>query len=240
MDRGTLDQAIAALITQLDGAAGAGYSAVLYGSAARGDWIPGRSDVNLMLVVEDASPEPLRRLTPAITAWHGAGFTPPLIIGREEWRRAADVFPIEITDMRLSYRLLHGEDPLDALAVDADDLRRAIESELRGKLVRLRQAYVRFGDVPVTLGGFALSSVPALLVLCRCINVLRGQRAGETPKETIAALSAALGNDAGVIVEIAAHRRDSEWQCPPVTFARYLEAVRRAVELVDHLQRGEG
>jgi hypothetical protein len=123
--------------------------------------------------------------------------------------------------------------------VEPGDLRRALETELRGKLVRLRQAYVRFGEAAVTLGGFATSSVPALLVVFRCTNVLLGRAAGATPQETIAGLSADLGSDADVIVEIAANRRDLEWQCPPATFARYLEAVRRAVDLVDHIQRGD-
>ena len=238
MDRGELDKAIAELVTQLDGQTDPGYSAVLYGSAARGDWIAGRSDVNLMLVVEDASPGALRQLAPALAAWHKRGLTPPLIIGRGEWQRAADVFPIEITDMRLAYRVLRGLDPVGDVVVEPGELRRALESELRGKLVRLRQAYVRFGDVAVTLGGFATSSVPALLVLLRCTNVLLGRAAGENPKETMAALAVELGPEADAIVEIAGHRRDSKWQCPPATFARYLEAVSRTVDLVDHLQRG--
>lgn len=239
MDRNELDKAIGALVTQLDGEADPGFSAVLYGSAARGDWIAGRSDVNLLLVVEDPSPEALRRLTPAVAAWHKRGLTPPLIIGRGEWQRAADVFPIEITDMRLSYRVLRGLDPVGEMVVEPGDLRRALETELRGKLVRLRQAYVRFGEMAVTLGGFATSSVPALLVVLRCTNVLLGRAAGATPQETIAGLAAGLGPDADVIVEIAAHRRDLEWKCPSATFARYLEAVRRAVDLVDHIQRGD-
>ena len=240
MDRGDLDTAILALITELGSRVGEGYSAVLYGSAARGDWIPGRSDVNLMLVVDDPSPAALRTLTPAVKAWHERGLTPPLVIGRSEWGRAADVFPIEITDMKLAYRVLHGADPVGGIAVRPGDLRRALESELRGKLVRLRQAYIRFGDLEVTLGGFATSSVPALLVLLRSSNVLLGRVPGETPKETISALATELGADAEAIVEIASHRRDREWLCPPATFARYLEAVRRAVDLVDHFQRGDG
>lgn len=239
MDRNELDQAIDKLVTQLDDATPTGFSAVLYGSAARGDWISGKSDVNLMLVVDDPSPAALRKLTPAVTTWHGRGLTPPLIIGRSEWQRAADVFPIEISDMRLAYRVLRGDDPVSQVTVMPDDLRRALESELRGKLVRLRQAYVRFGETAVTLGGFATSSVPALLVLLRCTNVLLGRVPGATPQETVGVLSDDLGPDAEVIVEIATHRRDKEWQCPPATFARYLEAVRRTVDLVDHLQRGD-
>jgi hypothetical protein len=239
MDRGELDTAIAALIAQLHEQIGAGFSAVLYGSAARGDWIAGRSDVNLMLVVDDPGPEALLKLAPAVKAWHDRGMTSPLVIGRSEWQRAVDVFPIEITDMRLAYKVLHGPDPIADVAVVPDDLRRALESELRGKLVRLRQAYIRFGALAATLGGFATASAPALLVLLRCTNVLLGRGAGQTPKETMAALAGDLGAEAEVIVEIASHRRDSEWQCPPATFARYLEVVRRAVDLVDNLQRGD-
>ena len=89
MDRSTLDSGIADLVAQLDALAGMDTSAVLYGSAARGDWVPGRSDVNVMLVLDDPSPPALRRLTPAVTeCWHNHGFTPPLIIGRKEWKRA--------------------------------------------------------------------------------------------------------------------------------------------------------
>lgn len=239
MDRKTLDGALDELVAQLTAATSGRYSAVLYGSAARGDWIAGRSDVNVMLVLDDASPDALRTLTPAITTWHERGLLPPLIIARDEWLRATDVFPIEITDMRGAYRVLHGDDPIVALEVAADDLRRALEAELRGKLVRLRQAYARFGDTPAILGGFATSSVPALLVLLRGTAALLGRAPGVAPETTVAALSAELGPDAEAIVEIAAHRRDSEWQCPAPTFARYLGAVRRAVEIVDHIQRGD-
>lgn len=239
MDRAALDRAVALLVEQLVTELGASFSALLYGSAVRGDWIPGRSDVNLLLVVDDASPDALRRLTPAVTAWHSAGFTPPLLIARDEWRRAADVHPIEITDMRLAHRMLAGPDPLVELTVEDDDLRRALERDLRDKLVRLRQAYVRFGDVPRTLGGFATASVAPFLVLLRCTTVLLGREPGSDAAGTVRALADHLGDDGGAIVEIAAHRRDTEWQCPPGMFARYLEAVRRAILLVDHHQRGE-
>jgi hypothetical protein len=238
MDRGKLDTAIAALVHGLGGGANPP-SVVLYGSAARGDWIPWRSDVNLLLVVDDPSPAALTRLTPAVSAWHTAGFTPPLIIGRTEWDRAADVFPIEITDMRTAYQVLLGNDPVAGLSVDEGDLRRSVEAELRGTLIRLRQAYVRFSDIQKTLGGFATSSVATFLVLLRCTAVLLHREGGKEPADTVAVLAAELGEDARVVTEIAAHRREQEWNCPPEMFARYLEVVRRAVDLVDHIERGD-
>jgi hypothetical protein len=239
MDRTQLDQSLDTLARSLSGLTSLNVSAVLYGSAARGDWIPGRSDVNLLVLVDDTAPASLRRLTPAVTEWHSKGFAPPLIMGRAEWQRSADVFPIEITDMQLAHRILCGADPVRGIAVDAGDLREAVEKELRGKLVRLRQAYVRFGDSGQILGGFALASIATYFALLRCFAVLSGWAPGTTARETAAAVDSVLGADLGIAVEIAGHRGAPEWNCPPDTFVRYLELVRRTVELIDTFHIGD-
>lgn len=238
MDIKTRDAALARFLAGLDLAAPDGVSVVLYGSAARGDWDATRSDLNLLLVLEDASPPALQQLMPAVRSWHEAGFTAPLIIGRDEWVRAADVFPIEITDMSLAYEVLRGDDPVLPLSVDPADLRRALESALRGKLIRLRQAYARFGDAMPTLGGFAMATVSELLVLVRCIAVLKRRDPGTTPLAAISTLADALGTAESALHQVAGHRRDPEWSCTPELFTEYLEAVHRLVEIVDQHQPG--
>lgn len=238
MDITTRDTALAELLATLDQDAPDGLSVVLYGSAARGDWDAARSDLNLLLVLEDASPASLQRLMPAVRRWHEAGFTAPLIIGRDEWVRAADVFPVEITDMSLAYQVLRGDDPVVPLSVDPADLRRAVETALRGKLIRLRQAYTRFGEAMPTLGGFAMATASELLVLLRCLAVLKRRDPGHTPVAAITALSDALGPAEAVLHEVVSHRRDPEWHCTPAIFAAYLDAVHRLVEIVDQHQPG--
>ena len=239
MDRKLLDQSLDAFTTRLKGLTSLDPSAVLYGSAARGDWVAGRSDVNLLVLVDDTTPAALRRLTPAVTAWHSQGFAPPLIMGREEWRRSVDVFPIEISDMQLCHTVLCGTDPVLGMAVDPVDLREAVEKELRGKLVRLRQAYVRFGDAGAILGGFAVASISTYFAQLRWIAVLSRKAPGGSARETAAALGLELGPDAAIAVDIAEHRGQKEWNCSPDTFVRYIELVRRTVELVDHFQPGD-
>jgi hypothetical protein len=238
MGQARLDQALAELANTVTADTAMAASLVLYGSAARGDWDASRSDVNLLLVVNDASPDALRRLTPAVAKWHQAGFTPPLIIGREEWHAASDVFPVEITDMRLSHRMIAGPDPLVDLTVNPDELRRALEVALRGKSVRLRQAWVRFGDQAPVLGGFAAASISELLVLMRCIAQWLGRDPGATPTATITALAPELGDGAATISEFTQHRRDKEWSVSPVQFASYLDAISQLINLVDNPQRG--
>lgn len=233
-----LDIALSRLVEQLGGDVAPGCSVLLYGSAARGDWDAKRSDVNLLLVVNDPAPAALARLREAVKGWHERGFTPPLLIGRAEWQRATDVFPIELTDMHLSHRVLAGPDPLMGQDVRDEDLRSALESALRGKLMRLRQAYVRFHDVMPVLGGFASSSCSELLVLLRALAVLLGRSPGSTADTAIDAVAPELGESAAAIRSVASHRRDPEWPCPPELFAQYLLAVQRAADLVDSTSTG--
>lgn len=233
-----LNAALDRLVEQVGGSVAPGCSVLLYGSAARGDWDAQRSDVNLLLVVDDASPAALARLRDAVKGWHERGFTPPLLIGRAEWHRATDVFPIELTDMQLSHRVLAGPDPLEGLVVDAEELRAALESALRGKLMRLRQAYVRFHDMMPVLGGFATSSCSELLVLLRGIAVLLGRSPGATADTAIDAVADKLTDGAAAIRSVASHRRDAEWSCSPELFAEYLQAVQRAADLVDTTSTG--
>jgi len=65
----TVERVVSPFLAAADAALGAGYSALLYGSAARGDYITGRSDINLMLVLDDASPTRLQAMGPAFARW---------------------------------------------------------------------------------------------------------------------------------------------------------------------------
>src|SRR5688572_23499695 len=173
--RATVSRVVDPFLAAVDKALGPGYSAILYGSAARGDFIPGRSDINLMLVLDQLTPAILRSLSRAFTGWRKSIQEPPLVLSRPEWSRATDSFPIEMTDMRLSYQVLRGPDPLQGVQVDRTDLRKALEREFRGKLLRLRQGYATYAPDPAALGSLGLQSAATILVLLRGVLTLLGE-----------------------------------------------------------------
>ena len=173
--RATVSRVVDPFLAEVDRSLGAGYSAVLYGSAARGDFIPGRSDVNLMLVLDQVTAPTLRSLGRAFASWRKSLPEPPLLVSRSEWSRATDAFPIEITDMRLSYEVLRGPDPLQGVQVDRSDLRKALEREFRGKLLRLRQGYATYTPEPGALGSLGLESAATILVLLRGVLTVMGR-----------------------------------------------------------------
>lgn len=228
------------LLEAADKALGNGYSAVLYGSAARGDYVPGASDINLLLVLDDVGPTALRSLSTAFLDWRGRTPEPPLLVSREEWARATDVFPIEITDMKASHRVLRGADPLAGLVVARADLRRGLESELRGKLLRLRQGFTLLADRPGDLGMLARSSVPTALVLFRCLLTLEGKAFVAADSEGIIRGAAELAGFApDAPLEVVRNRGKADWRCSPQLFENYLDTIVRTARYVDQLHPGD-
>jgi predicted nucleotidyltransferase len=222
-----------------EAALGASYSALLYGSAARGDYAPGRSNINLLLVLDDPSPTRLRALAPAFAAWRKAEAEPPLLISRAEWARASDVFPVEITDMRAGYEVLRGADPLATTLVDRGDLRQALEREFRGKLLRLRQGYAAAAGDEKRLGELAIASASTILVLFRGLLTLAGRPVPTVPAALAAEAAELLGAPPSALETPVARRGERGWTCKASEFEEYLDAVALAAGYVDQLQPGD-
>jgi predicted nucleotidyltransferase len=233
--RATVSRVVDPFLTEVDRVAGAGYSAVLYGSASRGDYIPGRSDVNLMLVLDEVTTPTLRALGRAFAIWRKSTPEPPLLISRTEWTRASDAFPIEITDMRLSYQVLRGADPLQGVQVDTGDLRKALEREFRGKLLRLRQGYATFAPEPAALGKLGLESAATILVLLRGVLAALGRPVPVDSTELGTAAADAIGFEPEHLLHVVRHRADREWRCGAPEFENYMNAVEQTAQFVDQL-----
>lgn len=237
--RDPMTRVIEPFLANADAALPGRYSAVLYGSVARGDHVPDRSDVNLMLLVDEAPPAMLQSLGNGFRAWRKAGQEPPLLMTRREWSRAADAFPVEITDMQLAYKVLRGSDPLKEIQVDRADLRRALEREFRGKLVRLRQSYAALASEPAALGGVAAATAGSVLVLFRALFVLLRRTIPADATELARAAAAVVGANGETLAQVVRYRRQRDGRCSAAEFEGYLEAVHQTTDFLDQLQLGD-
>lgn len=148
---------------------------ILYGSAAGADYVPGRSDINLLVVLHRARPQELHPLRAQGKAWHGAGLAVPLVVDGEFLVRAADVFPLELSEIREQHRLLFGEPVLDALEVRLHNLRHQVEFELRSKALRLTALYLEADVDRQVLEEALLGSVKSFAVLMKQLLRLVGE-----------------------------------------------------------------
>jgi len=142
-------------------------SIILYGSAATGDHHEKFSDLNVLCVLDQVTPEALDDSEPVFKWWRGQGNPSPLLMSEEEVRTSTDCFPIEFHDMAERRRVLFGRDVIEGLVIDTVFYRAQIEQELRAKLLRLRQKAAAVLSDNQALLGLMIDSVSNFLVLAR-------------------------------------------------------------------------
>lgn len=146
-------------------------TAALYGSGAGADYVPGTSDINLVVVLDEVRPADLRSLRSYAKAWRRKRIATPLLLDRRFLENAADVFPMELHDIQAQHRRLIGDDVFASLRVRDDHLRFQCEHEARGKLLRLRELYLELGDDSRRLKELMLESLRTFLIIMR--NLIR-------------------------------------------------------------------
>ncbi len=151
------------------------FAVVLYGSAAAGEHVPGRSDINVVVVLRNLNPALLRKAAGHLRSWHRKGFATPLILDPGILHDSLDVFPIEFLDMQERHRMLWGPDLFADLHIERQNLRLQCEQELRGKLMKLRQSYVESAHAPADLERILGAAVSSIVVLARTLLRLGGQ-----------------------------------------------------------------
>jgi hypothetical protein len=168
---------------------------VLYGSAVTGEFRAGHSDLNTLCIVGRATSQDLEELHPAAEWWARQGNHPPLVFTLDELTRSADVFAIELLDMKQSHRILFGEDFLTNLDVPLRQHRLQVERELRTNWLRLRQTVL---TAPLSHNAHLVimsQSVSAFCALFRHALLALGQPMPPTKREAVAAIAAFTGAD---------------------------------------------
>jgi len=228
---------VEAFADRLEGALGRNLvAAILYGSAARGTYVKGRSDLNVLVILRDASAEALRPAAAVLADWTKSGEPAPLVFSEAEWRASADVFPIEVEDMREAHRLLKGHDVFAGLTTTRADLRLELEREVRGKLLRLRTEYAAAAPSGKALGRLLLGSASTFLTLLRAALRLVGKVPPREPAALARAAAEAAGMDAAafdwVVGRLEGRTMPALEPFDPAA-ARYVDAIERLARFVD-------
>lgn len=213
-------------------------SLLLYGSAARGTHVAGRSDVNTLLVCDAVDEALFAALEPAVRTWTRAGNPAPLIFTDREWRDSSDAFAIEYEEIRQAHRLLAGRDPWQGITVRREDLRRQLEFELVGKLIRLRQAYAAAGSDSKRLTEVVIGSVAGFFTMLRSLLRLTGRAVPAASEDVVREAGAVAGFPAAALEDLVAHAAGRARLALAPRDPRagaYLAAVARTAEFVNGL-----
>jgi hypothetical protein len=117
-------------------------SLIVYGSAAGGFYVKGKSDINLLVVLTPEAVNSLEEILPKVEFWRKRSVAVPWVMTKQFIAGSLDCYPIEFLNMQNSHIVIYGEDVLAPLKFKPEDLRLQIEKELKGKLILLRQGYL--------------------------------------------------------------------------------------------------
>jgi predicted nucleotidyltransferase len=150
-------------------------SIFLYGSGASGGYVPGKSDLNFLVVVTDEGMKSLKQLHDVVGGWKKRGVTTPLVMTKVFLDNALDVYPIEFLTMKEHHVRVHGDDVLSTLFFDRICLRLQVEREIKGKLIHLRQGYLESEGQAKSLRDLIKVSLVAFLSLFTAILYLKAK-----------------------------------------------------------------
>jgi hypothetical protein len=160
-------------------------SVILYGSAATEDFHSKHSDLNVVCILGIAGAAELAALHAPVQWWIRQGQRPPLIFTLEELRRSADVFTIELLDMKSHHRILFGENVLADLSVPLHYHPLQVERELRTNWLHLRQAMLTTPSKSKSHLELMAASFSSFTALFRHALLALGKPTGESRRDVI-------------------------------------------------------
>jgi predicted nucleotidyltransferase len=210
-------------------------SMILYGSAARGDFKEGHSDLNVLCVLRSVAARELTRVTPVVHWWSKDHNEPaPLFFTAEELRQSADVFSIELLDMQESRRVLYGADVVAGVLVPMNLHRVQVEHDLRTLLLKLRQHFLLTGQKESELRSAEAKSSSSALALLRHTLIAFDEEPPATAQEVFARIAVLTGADAEALT-VAFKLRDRHAHVDDIvrTYGQYLNALTVVVSALD-------
>jgi predicted nucleotidyltransferase len=117
-------------------------SVAIYGSYVSGNFAPGVSDINILILLEKPMAEQIEKLGKATLRIIRKYKITPLILTKKEFISSADVFPMEYYDIKDRHKILYGEDETKDLSLTRKNLRHQLEDRLRGNVASLRQLII--------------------------------------------------------------------------------------------------
>lgn len=212
-------------------------SIILYGSAARGDFHEGHSDINVLCLLRSLRAAELASVSAVVKWWTASQRQPaPLFFSTEEFRQSADVFAIELLDMQQSHRVLYGADVVAGITVPMNLHRVQVEHELRTLLLKLRQHLLREPENQRELGAVLVKSMSSAFTLLRHTLIAFQEQPPRAPGEVFARITVLTGASAPAFEAVQRMREAKSLDRDAIlpVYDGYLTALEKVIAALDH------
>jgi len=160
-------------------------SIILFGSGARGDYIPGRSDLNFLIVLSEEGMMRLDTLSALTAKWRKSKVATPLFMSEGDIMSSIDAYPVEFLNIKRHYRTIFGKDVMAAIEFDPTHLRLQCERELKGKSLLLLERYTEAEGNTKKIQQLIAESITAFLSIFRALLYLKGIEAPSGKRDLV-------------------------------------------------------
>lgn len=213
-------------------------SVFVYGSAAGENYVPKSSDINSVFVFKELKFQVLENSLKLISKGIFKKIAAPLFLTKDYINSSLDVFPIEFLDMKENHILLYGEDVLSGLEIKGEHICLFCEQQIKGKLIRIRQAYLEVGLKKKGLEALLKESLNSLIPVFRNLIRLKGQQTPIGKAEIIEQFCRIFELDKNVFLPIYMDTTNDEKianQEVAVFLGKYLSQIEKLAGMVDKL-----
>ncbi len=177
-------------------------SIILYGSGARGEYVPKKSDINFLIILTDSGIDGLSKAFNTISKWHKKKVGTPLFLTKSYIFYSLDVFPVEFLNLKSFYVVIYGEDVLKDLVIDKQLLRLQCEREIKGKLLQLRHHFLETGGSKSAIEKLIFRSVSTFHAIFQVVLFLHGEPAVRGSQELLSLMGHRTGLDSTLFLEM--------------------------------------
>lgn len=225
----------------------AGYNLVgliLYGGLANGNYQFDRSDVNVVVLLRDASIPRVKEISHVLrTAWTNARIE-PMLITPDEVRKSADTFPTKFLHIKRNHIVLFGENPFALLDVPRPFVRLRVEQELRNCVLRMRRLFVTAQEDSYQLANYLAKLSSTIEVEFASLLELAGKQDLSqlaSGKKTYAAIVEAAAQqfelDGEALLKLPDYRRKQfDVEDVQQIYGRVLASIIKAADVADGLE----
>ncbi len=216
-------------------------SITVVGSSLTGEFRPGKSDVNTVLVLGERPLDALGGIAALAKPMHKMRISAPLLMTKSYIESSRDVFGVEFLDFQQTHKTVLGEDPFAGLEFEKKDIRLQCERELKATLIRLRQGFISAAGNRGLVRDILVSTAKGMAPLLRGMLWLKDSERPVLTDATFAKAAEAFSVNAHGL--LAASRWRHEKTRPgetdiQSTFEAVYAAVDRLAVVVDELEVG--
>jgi predicted nucleotidyltransferase len=214
-------------------------SIMLYGSGARGEYIPKKSDINFLILLSENGIERLSRAFEVVARWRKSRVNTPLFLTKNYVHSSLDVFPIEFLNLKAHYKVIYGEDVLQDLIIEKKFLRLQCERELKGKLLQLREQFLETSGSKREIESLIVRSAPTFYSIFRALLFLLDKAIPSGSKELLSLIAQKTGLNSNLFLDILKIKEGSKklTTAEAVSFMEaYIEQIKKLSAAIDEMK----